>query len=240
MSAGRLPRRHGGLLGRVPSRRQASGRQWQRRAGGGEEGWTLLELTVGMLIAAIATAMLVPAMTTVAAVVSATQSLSDGSAQARIILSQFTIDIGSADLANICFPSSTQLAVSTSCPSSTATSGDNLRILTDAYGTCQWVQWSVSPDGTTLDRQTWPTSWTSSDGTPAEVTVVKQLSLSNQTVPLFVYDSTNHLVRIEISVTGSTSGSGGLPSRPTNAASQTVLLLTAIPVLNPSVTPGSC
>lgn len=142
-------------------KRPCSGRSPERRAGR-EDGTTLVELLVTLLVTAIALAIVLPFVTAAGTASTTTSGVASATAAARIALQSIEVEVGSAS--DICRPTATEVATpSYTCPGGGA--GAAVRVLSDAFGTSQWVQWQVT--GGTLEEQTWANGATGSTITPS-------------------------------------------------------------------------
>lgn len=214
----------------------------------GEGGYSLVELMVTMAAMGVVLALIVPVMSSVTNITSATTSLSNANAEARNTLEQLTTDIGSTNAGNVCFPSSSQLAVSTTCPNGGTTYGNTLRALSYVYGTCQWLQWTVNPTTSMLTQTTWPTTWTGSSATPVPVALAGPVVNINSTLdPVFSMSTTQltltspltSLVNIQLYLKGSTGTAVNAPSY-SHTATQSLFIQTSVSVLTSTVPAGSC
>ena len=220
-----------------------------RRARGDDAGYTLVEIMVTLTVMAVALALIFPVLVTVTSVTSQTASSSNANAEARNALEQLTTDIGSTNANNVCFPSSTQLAVSTTCPAGGTTYGNTLRALSNVFGTCRWLQWTVDPTTSTLTQTTWPTTWTSGSATPVPVTLAGPVANVNSTLyPVFSMATTpvsasspltTSLVNIQLYLKGST-GTALNAAKYSAAGTQYVFLQTSVSVLSSTLAAGSC
>jgi prepilin-type N-terminal cleavage/methylation domain-containing protein len=214
-----------------------------------DAGYTLVEIMVTLAVMGVVLALIFPVVSSVTLVTSSTASSSNANAEARNSLEQLTADIGSTNANNVCFPSSSQLAVSTTCPNGGSTYGNTLRALSDVYGTCQWLQWTVNPTSSMLTQTAWPTTWTAASPTPAPVNLAGPVANVNSVLdPVFSMATTpvsasspltTSLVNIQLYVKGST---GTAPSASTysNTGTQYVFLQTSVSVLTSALAAGSC
>lgn len=220
---------------------------WRRRRGDGEgaepaeAGYTLVELVVVMVVAAIVMAMLIPFVASVSRAAQTTVAYQQATATGRVALQDLAVQLSSASEVCLLDTSGAAPTAATlgSCP--TPTTSDGLEILTSASGTSHWVQWWYeAPFGGgngLLESQTWL------DGqSPATAT----------TTVVAGTPATNGLSSCSIG-----PGSGGLftvtPASPTARASATISLSitctasrqsatvsmqTTVSALNTSVTGG--
>jgi len=204
-------------------------------------------VTLGVM--GVVLALVFPVVSTVTLITSQTSSSSNANAEARNALEQLTVDIGSTNANNICFPSSSQLAVSTTCPNGGTTYGNTLRALSDVYGTCRWLQWTVDPTTSTLTQTTWPTTWTTGSATPVPVGLAGPLAnVSSSLYPVFSMATTpvpgsssltTSLVNLQLYLKGST-GTAVNASKYTNSGTQYVFLQTSVSVLSSTLAAGNC
>jgi hypothetical protein len=200
-----------------------------------------------MAVTAIALALIIPALVTVTSITSSSSSSSNANAEARNALQQLSTDISSANANNVCFPSSAQTAVSDSCPTGGSTNGNTMRILTNVFNTCQYIQWTVDSTTNALTQQSWPSSWTNASGTPAVTTLATPVVNSTST-PLFALatsavsgspSTTTSLVNVQIYLEGSTGTAQAAPSY-SKPNTQYVFLQTSVPLLTSTQPSGSC
>lgn len=140
------------LCARVRSARVRGGTAY-----GGDDGVTLIELLVTMLLTGVVLTILLPFMTAVGGATTTTGEIATATSSARLALEGIQLDAGSAS--KVCLPTSGQLAPSLSCPAGGTTPSANgpsayLRVLSDAFGTERWVQWQVVAGA--LEEQSWP------------------------------------------------------------------------------------
>jgi hypothetical protein len=204
---------------------------------------------VTLAVMGVVLALIVPIIGTVTTVTSTANSSSNANAEARNALQQLTVDIGSTNANNDCFPASGQLAVSTTCPNGGTTYGNTLRALSDVYGSCQWLQWTVDPATSMLTQTTWPKTWTSASATPLPVILAGPVAnVSSTLYPVFSMAttpvasgsaSTTSLVNIQLYLKGST-GTATAAAHYSNTSTQYVFLQTSVSVLSSILAAGSC
>lgn len=165
MSAARWPGKRGG--------------RWRRAAPArGAKGFTVVELVVVMLVAAVLMAVFIPFIGAISRGAQTTQAIQKATAEGRIALQSIQTQIGSASKVCLLDTSGTAPTASTACPSSTTP--DGVQVLTGAYGSEHWVQWwyeaGTSGAPGRLLEQTWP--YGQSPPSPT-VTVVAGASSTN-------------------------------------------------------------
>lgn len=205
-------------------------------------GYTLIELLISMSVTALALTLVVPVIITTGSVSNATGSSSNANAQARQALLQLSADVGSANSNNVCFPPTGQTAVSVTCPTG-ATSGNTMRVLSSVYSasstspTCKWFQWTIANNE--LNQQSWPSTWTSSNGTPPVVPVIGAVNTTGAP-SVFSLNTTGLIVNIQITLQGSAAIGGSGARTTAGANSQPVTLQSAVSLFSSSLAAGSC
>jgi prepilin-type N-terminal cleavage/methylation domain-containing protein len=201
-----------------------------------DAGFTLIELMTAMLISSIAMALIVPVFLTMTNLTSTSVSTSNATAQARQALAQLNSDMSSANSNNICFPPAGQTAVSVQCPAG-ANSGSTVRVLSNVFNTCRWIQWTVT--NSELTEQTWLPSWTSSLPTPAAVPLVGPVNTSSSLGSIFSLNTTGSLLAVQLTLQGSTTSAGGASST-NRLGSQQVTLQSSISLFTSTQAAGHC
>jgi len=165
-----------------------------------DRGYTLIEIMITLTLSAVAIALVSPILLTVTTVTSSTNSVANGSAQARQVMSQLSADIGSATANNVCFPAAALTAPPTSTCTSAGTSGYPLVVLSNVYGACTWFQWTVNSSSqlTQQSAAKGATSW-------SPTTVLAGPVNNSSSEALFSYDTTNSLMNIQLALKGSTT-----------------------------------
>ena len=188
----------------------------------------------------MAIALISPVLTTVTTVTSSSNSVSNGSAQARSAIAQLSSDIGSATANNVCFPASvlatppTATCSSLSATGTTKTSGYPLVVLSDAYGSCTWFQWTVNSSQQLMQQSAakGATSW-------MRTAVLVAPLANNLSQTYFNYDTTNSLINIQLVLAGSTTSA---LAATTGTSRQDVDLQTSVSLFTTaqSSSAGSC
>lgn len=123
-----------------------------------DDGYSLVELVVVMLVAGIMLTLFVPFIGAVGRASQTTLGLQQATGSGRILLQSIETQVSSAS--QVCLLGSSSGGAptpSTACPSSVSPPYDGLQVLTDAYGSEHYVQWwyqSGSPGK--LLEQRWP------------------------------------------------------------------------------------
>lgn len=204
-----------------------------------EGGWSIVEAMITIAITMVAMAMVLP---TVAVALSITES-SAGTANAGTSVRSFmqlaTFEIGSTNSDNICFPAAATAGVSDTCPPSKSTNGSTIRILTDAAGHCRWVQFTENTKKQ-LTEQTWKTTWTTAQGTPATVVEATGVENNPSSQPIFTLDTSNLVVHVQLEL----GGFGSAATRNSRAAVTTdrasAFMQTSVQVVSSNEPAGSC
>jgi prepilin-type N-terminal cleavage/methylation domain-containing protein len=201
----------------------------------GDRGYTLIEIMITLTLSAVAIALVAPILTTVTNVSSATNSVANGSAQARQAMSQLSADIGSATSNNVCFPSAALTVPPTSTCSSAGTSGYPLVVLSNVYGTCTWFQWNVNSSSqlTQQSAARGATSW-------SPTTVLAGPVSNNSSQTLFSYDTTNSLMNIQLVLKGSTTTAVSAATAKPNSQSSDLQTSVALFTSSQSSGAGTC
>jgi type II secretory pathway pseudopilin PulG len=208
----------------------------ERRTDRGDGGYTLIEIMVAMSLTALVLVLIFPVIATIGSVSSDTNSSANGTAQARQVLQQLSSDVGSANGNNVCFPTAVLSAPPTSACVSAGSTGYPLVILSNAYGTCKWYQWTVNSANQLTQQSAVKGATTWSAVAPLVGPVVNTTSQS-----LFSYDATNSVLNVQLVVQGST-GTSVAGSSTAKANTQDVDLQTSITLYTTSASPpaGSC
>jgi prepilin-type N-terminal cleavage/methylation domain-containing protein len=211
------------MISRLHRRRRRLGQHGEP----GDGGFTLIEIMITLTLTALVIALVSPVLTTLTKVTSSTNSVANGSAQARQVMSQLSTDIGSATANNVCFPVAALTVPSTSSCSSVGTSGYPLVVLSNVYGACTWFQWTVNSSSqlTQQSAARGATSW-------SPTTVLAGPVSNNSSQTLFSYDTTNSLMNIQIVLKGSTTTA--LSATTSQAASQSSDLQTSVALFTSS------
>lgn len=208
----------------------------------GDEGYSLVELAVVMVVAAIVMALFVPFVASVSRASQTTVAYEQATAAGRVALQDLAVQLGSAS--QVCLLDTTGAAptaatLGESCPSPTTT--DGLEIHTTAFGTSHWVQWwyeAPGPGGNgLLEQQSW------ADGqspTTAAATVVAGSSPTNGLTSCSISPGTNGLFALA-PATSTTRTAATISLSITCTASHqtaTVSMQTTVSALNTSTTGG--
>lgn len=117
-----------------------------------EDGVSLVELSVAILIFAIFLALLVPTYMVLTNAGQGASSMSNADSQARLALETLTIQVNSAEAIY-----ATPGAVSGL--TSGWIYGQSLKMLTRAYGNLVCAEWRDDPSTSMLQERTWPPNW---------------------------------------------------------------------------------
>lgn len=152
----------------TPARREVASLADRRRSAGGhpqraEDGFTVAELAVGMLLLSIVMAIALPILTSVSSSTAEATGNAAGSASANLAMESLSWQIGSAS--EICLPTTLTQTGLTVAP------GFAVRALSESYGTTRWDQWMVNPTTKMLQEQIWSPTWTTSQAVPPWVNV---------------------------------------------------------------------
>lgn len=126
---------------------------------GGDQGYTLVELVVVMVVAAIVMAMVFPFVASVSRASQTTVAYREATTEGQLALEDLAVQLGSAS--EVCLldtsGSPPTPAVLSSCPATT--SPDALEIHTTAFGAAHWIQWWYEAPGPSgnglLEQQSW-------------------------------------------------------------------------------------
>jgi Tfp pilus assembly protein PilW len=189
-----------------------------------------------MLISSVVMVLVVPAFLTVTNLTSTSISTSNATAQARQALAELNSDVSSTSSNNICFPPAGQTAVSVQCPAGT-NSGNTVRVLSNVFNTCRWIQWTVTNNE--LTEQTWLPSWTSSQATPVAIPLVGPVNTTASLGSVFSLNTTGSLLAVQLTLQGSTTLAGGV-STTNRLGSQPVTLQSSISLFTSTQPSGHC
>jgi len=223
-----------------------------------DEGFTLVEVLVAMVVTAISLVLIVPIFSSVTEVYANSNSSANASGQARNVLRQVAADVSSSNSNNVCFPTAAQ-AVTTTMPTcdpniieipipnttpvvyTKPTTGQYLRVLSNVDNTCQWIQWSVDPTTQKLVQQTWPkSSATEPSGWASPVSLVGYVAPNVDGQNLFTLDTSGLLVTVEVTLQGSVGNSANGTDFSTAHGSQAVELSSSVGLVKSSQPQGSC
>ena len=176
-----------------------------------------------------------PLFLTTSRATTTSRGIAKGIGQARIALGNLEAEVGSAS--EICLP--TTLTTNTADP--TVAPGFAVRVLSDAFGTEQWVQWAVfTPAGQSapvLEEQEWPTSWVTGDAEPSFVPVALPIVNTSSQAPFALSTAgTGSPQTLSVDLYVGTA-IRGIPNQPVQVAAGIAALDTPYGPQNPPLSP---
>jgi len=135
---------------------------------------TLIELALALAVTMTLMSVVPRVIVAVSDAASYAQGTAAGSVQARQAVMDLGYRVQSAS--QVCLPTS----MTTLGP--TVTSGFAVRVLTDAFGKSTWDQWMVDVSTHVLQKQEWPSTWTTGNAVPPWVPVAQKV-VNSTTAP---------------------------------------------------------
>lgn len=142
--------------------------------GRGDEGFTLIELAVALLITMILLTVVPSVISAVSDANSYARGTTAGSVQARTAIQDLEYRVQSAS--QICLPTS----MTTVGP--TVTAGFAVRVQTQAFSKSLWDQWMLNTSTHVLQEQEWSTTWVTGNAVPAWNTIATAI-VNSSTAP---------------------------------------------------------
>ncbi|CAL8977568.1 hypothetical protein CELL_02602 [Cellulomonas sp. T2.31MG-18] len=177
-----------------------------------EEGTTLVELLVAMIVFAIAMTMIMAAAIAVQKVTKDSEASADAVFQTRQALATIDKQVRSG---NVLFSPADEATYLTTCQSYGTNAGSCMRIYTQTNGPQKCVQWQVSPDGTgtyQLLMRSWTPDWQTVGGVSGWAVTARGLAAPSAGSPPFTLDTNasgtygTRLLRVHLDAINAKSG----------------------------------
>jgi prepilin-type N-terminal cleavage/methylation domain-containing protein len=149
-------------------------KQRGRRSRRDADGFTLIELSIALVITMILLTVVPSVIAAVSDANSYARGTTAGSVQARTAIQDLQYRVQSAS--QICLP--TQLTT----VGPTVTAGFAVRVQTQAFGKSLWDQWMLNTSTHVLQEQEWPTTWVTGNAVPAWNTIATTI-VNSSTAP---------------------------------------------------------